>query len=67
MDKSEYFSRQIKLWGMERQSNLENRRVLIVGAGGLGSSLAYALGTSGIGEIECEILISYHYQIYIGR
>ncbi len=47
MDKSEYFSRQIKLWGMERQSNLENRRVLIVGAGGLGSSLAYALGTSG--------------------
>ncbi len=52
MDKSEYFSRQIKLWGMERQSNLENRRVLIVGAGGLGSSLAYALGTSGIGEID---------------
>lgn len=48
----EYFQRQILLWGEQRQLNLSKKRVLIVGAGGLGSSLCYALGSSGIGEIH---------------
>lgn len=48
----EYFQRQILLWGEERQLKLRDKKVLIVGAGGLGSSLCYALGSSGIGEIH---------------
>jgi adenylyltransferase/sulfurtransferase len=48
----EYFSRQIQLWGEEKQNSLKSKKVLIVGAGGLGSSLAYAIGTSGIGKID---------------
>jgi len=47
-----YFKRQIELWGEETQKLLSSKRVLIVGAGGLGSSLALALGSSGIGKIE---------------
>jgi len=52
MERSEYFNRQIKLWGEKRQETLKNKKILIVGAGGLGSSLSYALGTSGIGKID---------------
>ena len=52
MKKSDYFNRQIQLWGEERQKALEDKKILIVGAGGLGSSLSYALGTSGIGRID---------------
>lgn len=48
----EYFHRQVELWGEERQKSLESKRVVIIGAGGLGSSLAFALGSSGIGEIH---------------
>ncbi len=48
----EYFHRQIQLWGKERQDALQNKKVAIIGAGGLGSSLAFALGSSGIGEIH---------------
>lgn len=47
----QYFNRQIKLWGEENQQNLENKHILIVGCGGLGSSLGIALGASGIGKI----------------
>ncbi|NLK67158.1 MAG: ThiF family adenylyltransferase [Campylobacteraceae bacterium] len=47
-----YFHRQIELWGEETQKSLESKKVLIVGSGGLGSSLALALGGSGIGEIH---------------
>ncbi|QOY51171.1 HesA/MoeB/ThiF family protein [Candidatus Sulfurimonas baltica] len=47
-----YFNRQIQLWGEETQELLQTKKIVIVGAGGLGSSLAFALGASGIGEIH---------------
>ncbi|SFV56852.1 Sulfur carrier protein adenylyltransferase ThiF [hydrothermal vent metagenome] len=47
-----YFSRQIKLWGEESQHILQNKKIAIIGAGGLGSSLSFALGSSGVGEIH---------------
>ena len=47
-----YFHRQIQLWGEEKQRILQNKKVAIIGAGGLGSSLAIALGSSGIGEFH---------------
>jgi len=46
-----YFKRQIELWGNEKQKELANKTILIVGAGGLGSSLALSLGSVGIGKI----------------
>jgi len=46
-----YFLRQIELWGNDTQKSLLNKSILIVGCGGLGSSLAIALGSSGIGKI----------------
>ncbi len=48
----QYFHRQVQLWGEETQESLQTKKIAIVGAGGLGSSLAYALGASGIGEIH---------------
>lgn len=48
----DYFHRQVQLWGEKTQDILMNKKIVIVGAGGLGSSLAYALGASGIGEIH---------------
>lgn len=48
----QYFHRQVQLWGEETQKSLQNKKIAIVGAGGLGSSLAFALGASGIGEIH---------------
>ncbi|MDX9814230.1 MAG: ThiF family adenylyltransferase [Sulfurimonas sp.] len=48
----EYFHRQIQLWGEDTQKSLQDKKVLIVGAGGLGSSLGFALGSSGIGELH---------------
>jgi len=50
--KADYFNRQIQLWGEETQSSLENKKIAIIGSGGLGCSLAMALGTSGIGQID---------------
>jgi len=47
-----YFDRQVMLWGEETQRALQKKRIVIVGAGGLGSSLAIALGASGIGHID---------------
>lgn len=47
-----YFHRQVQLWGEETQKSLQNKRIAIIGSGGLGSSLAFALGSSGIGEIH---------------
>ena len=47
-----YFHRQIQLWGDETQNLLQTKKIVIIGAGGLGSSLAFALGSSGIGEIH---------------
>jgi molybdopterin-synthase adenylyltransferase len=48
----QYFHRQVQLWGEEIQTNLQDKKIAIVGSGGLGSSLAFALGASGIGEIH---------------
>ncbi|MCK9472892.1 ThiF family adenylyltransferase [Sulfurimonas sp.] len=47
-----YFHRQVQLWGEETQLSLQDKKIAIIGAGGLGSSLAFALGSSGIGEIH---------------
>jgi len=47
-----YFKRQIELWGVERQRSLLEKRVLIVGAGGLGSSIGFGIGASGVGKID---------------
>lgn len=47
-----YFHRQVQLWGEETQASLQNKKIAIIGSGGLGSSLAFALGASGIGEIH---------------
>jgi len=47
-----YFRRQVQLWGEDTQNLLQNKKIAIIGAGGLGSSLAFALGSSGIGEIH---------------
>ena len=48
----QYFHRQVQLWGEETQRSLQDKKIAIVGAGGLGSSLAFALGSTGIGEIH---------------
>ena len=47
-----YYSRQIMLWGEETQESLASKRVLIVGSGGLGCSVALALSGSGIGVLD---------------
>lgn len=49
---TQYFHRQIQLWGEETQQSLQTKKIAIIGCGGLGSSLAFALGSSGIGEIH---------------
>lgn len=48
----EYFLRQIALWGENIQNSLKDKKIAIIGSGGLGSSLGYALSSSGIGEIS---------------
>ena len=48
----QYFHRQVQLWGEDTQTLLQSKRIVIIGSGGLGSSLAFALGASGIGEIH---------------
>jgi len=47
-----YFLRQIQLWGEETQMRLKSKKVAVIGAGGLGSSLIYALGSCGLGELH---------------
>lgn len=47
-----YFHRQVQLWGEDTQMSLQDKKIVIIGSGGLGSSLAFALGASGIGEIH---------------
>ena len=48
----QYFHRQVQLWGEDTQNLLQSKKIAVVGSGGLGSSLAFALGASGIGEIH---------------
>jgi molybdopterin-synthase adenylyltransferase len=47
-----YFDRQIQLWGEDTQTSLQNKKIAIIGCGGLGCSLGIALGASGIGQID---------------
>lgn len=47
-----YFHRQVQLWGEDTQLLLQKKKIAIIGSGGLGSSLAFALGSTGIGEIH---------------
>lgn len=51
-DYNEFYNRQIKLWGEDVQASLKDKTITIIGSGGLGSSLTYALGASGIGKIN---------------
>ncbi len=48
----QYFHRQVQLWGEETQRSLQEKKIAVIGSGGLGSSLSFALGASGIGEIH---------------
>ncbi len=48
----EYFHRQVQLWGEETQKSLQDKSIVIIGCGGLGSSLAIGLGGTGIGHIH---------------
>jgi molybdopterin-synthase adenylyltransferase len=48
---SEYFKRQIALWGEDTQAALAQKSIAIIGCGGLGSSLGITLGSSGIGKV----------------
>ena len=52
MTSEAYFNRQIQLWGEATQKSLMKKKIAIIGSGGLGCTLAMALGTSGIGEIH---------------
>ncbi len=47
-----YFKRQIELWGRDTQKSLQKKRVLLIGAGGLGCSVGFGIGASGVGEID---------------
>jgi len=45
------YSRQISLIGKEKQESLKDRKVAIIGAGGLGSFVAMGLAASGVGHL----------------
>jgi adenylyltransferase/sulfurtransferase len=47
-----YFNRQIQLWGNDTQKSLLDKKIAIIGCGGLGCSIAISLGSSGIGFID---------------
>jgi molybdopterin/thiamine biosynthesis adenylyltransferase len=49
---NEYFNRQIQLWGEDTQQLLQDKKIAIIGCGGLGCSVAISLGASGIGHID---------------
>lgn len=51
-DEKNYFNRQIQLWGESTQESLKTKKIAIIGSGGLGCSLAIALGSSGVGHID---------------
>jgi len=52
MNQSNYYNRQIQLWGEDTQDLLTDKKIAIIGCGGLGCSVAISLGGSGIGQID---------------
>ena len=62
-----YFHRQVQLWGEDVQRLLQQKRIAIIGSGGLGSSLGFALGATGIGEIHIVDFDEVSGTISIGR
>lgn len=46
-----YYARQISLWGDEVQAGLKEKKIAIIGCGGLGCSLGIALGSAGVGSV----------------
>ena len=51
MPATERYSRQVLLWGAERQQQLEAATVLVAGIGGLGAAVAELLARAGIGKL----------------
>ncbi len=49
---NEYFHRQLQLWGEDVQNRLKDKKIVIIGSGGLGCSLGISLGSCGIGEMH---------------
>ena len=47
----EKYNRQILLFGEEGQEKLKNAKVLVAGAGGLGSPISTYLAIAGVGKI----------------
>jgi adenylyltransferase/sulfurtransferase len=47
----EKYSRQILLFGEEGQDKLKNAKVLVAGAGGLGSPISTYLAIAGVGKL----------------
>lgn len=49
---SDFYKRQIQLWGEQTQKDLSQKSIAIIGCGGLGCSIALSLGSSGIKHIH---------------
>lgn len=48
---NDYFHRQLQLWTKEEQDSLQNKKIAIIGSGGLGCSLGIALSGFGLSDI----------------
>ena len=48
---TDYFYRQLQMWSAKEQEALAQKRIAIIGCGGLGCSVGIALSGLGLGEI----------------
>ena len=46
-----YFKRQLQLIGKQKLLKLKNSKILVVGAGGLGSNVSHQLANNGVGTV----------------